>query len=186
MSKPKIIIVPGNGNTDIKKENWYAWVAKELKALGHQVIAQNMPDPELARKSIWIPHIKSKLGADENTIIVGHSSGGVAALRFIETYRLLGAVLVGVNHTDLGWKQEQQSGYYDRPWNWSAVKRNADWITLFASQDDPYIPVTEPRFIHSKTDCEYHEYTDRGHFGSEYTPQPTFPELLEVIKRKLS
>ena len=33
------------------------------------------------RRSIWLPYMKDELKVDENTIIIGHSSGAVAAIR---------------------------------------------------------------------------------------------------------
>lgn len=183
---PKIIIIPGNGGSDINTTHWYAWARESLQKMGFDVIAENMPDPVLARRNIWLPHIKNQFQADQNTIIIGHSSGGVAALRYLETEKLLGAILAGVNHTDLGFEEEKQNGYYTDPWQWQNIKANSSWLVQFCSQDDPYIPVKEPRFIHEQLDSEYHEYTNRGHFGSQYQTDSTFPELLEVIKRKLA
>lgn len=182
--KPKIIIIPGNGGSDIETDHWYSWLRDELRQLGFEVIAENMPDPVIAKKSIWLPHIKNSFKADENTIIIGHSSGGVAALRYLEESKLLGAIVVGVNHTDLGYEEEKESGYYDTPWQWEKIKANSQWIVQFCSQDDPYIPVKEPRHIHEQLDSEYHEYTDRGHFGSEHKSDTQMPELIEVLKRK--
>ena len=45
-----------------------------------------MPDPLYAKESVWVPHIlksadKGGLGCDQNTILIGHSSGAAAALR---------------------------------------------------------------------------------------------------------
>lgn len=56
----KAIIIPGNGNTDIT-ENWFQNVKNELQKLGLDVIAENMPDPDLARKEYWLPFIKEKI-----------------------------------------------------------------------------------------------------------------------------
>jgi predicted alpha/beta hydrolase family esterase len=184
-TKPKIIILPGNGGTDINKHHWYAWLRNELVDRGFNVIAENMPDPDIARKSIWLPHIKNEFKADQNTILIGHSSGGVAALRYLEENKLLGAIVLGVNHTDLGYEEEKQSGYYDSPWQWEKIKTNAQWIVQLCSQDDPYIPIEEPRFIHQMLASEYHEYTDRGHFGSEYKNTTEVPELLEILNTHL-
>lgn len=182
---PKIIIIPGNGGSNIETDHWYAWARDEFKKFGYEVIAENMPDPVMAHKNIWLPHIKNVLKADENTIIVGHSSGGVAALRYLEHEKLLGAIVIGVNHTDLGYEEEKESGYYSDPWQWENIKKNSKWIVQFSSLDDPYISIEEPRLIHEKINSEYHEFRDKGHFGSPAKGQQVFPELLEIIKDKL-
>lgn len=48
-------------------------------------------------------------------ILIGHSSGAVAILRYLETHRIEGAVIIGVCHTDLGDEKKKISGYYDDP-----------------------------------------------------------------------
>lgn len=183
MPSPKIIFLPGNGGCTTQ-DNWFPSVQAELEATGLEVIAATFPDPELARESFWIPFLKDELKADENSILVGHSSGAIAAMRFAETNKIHGSVLVGTYHTDLGMDSEKASGYFDRPWNWEAIKNNQNWISIFASQDDPWIPIKEARFLHEQLECEYHEYTNQGHFGGDYL-KPTFPELTLSILNHL-
>jgi len=179
----KVMIIPGNGDTLITN-NWYQYVKKELEKLGLEVIAKNMPDPKLARKEIWIPFIKEKLFNDENAILIGHSSGAIAILKFLEENKCKLAIIVGAYHSDLGDELEKKSGYFDEPWKWDQIKNNAGKIVMFASQDDPYIPVSEPRLIKEKVDAEYHEYKDEGHFGVDVSKKE-FPELILVIKKVL-
>ena len=81
-----------------------------------------MPDPYTAKEKIWIPYIKDTLKADENTLLIGHSSGAEAAMRYLESYKLAGALLVSACYTDRGKKSEKESGYYDRPWEWEKIK----------------------------------------------------------------
>jgi predicted alpha/beta hydrolase family esterase len=86
--KPRVIIVPGNGCTgDVADANWYGWLAAELRredCLG-EVVLRGMPDPVAARESIWVPFLRDELGADERTIVVGHSSGAEAAMRCVDS-----------------------------------------------------------------------------------------------------
>lgn len=179
----KAILISGNGG-GAPTDNWLPYLEQELPKLGIEVINRQFPDADLARKEYWLPFIK-ELGADEHTIIIGHSSGAVAAMRYAETNRILGSVLVGVCYTDLGYETEKASGYYDAPWDWDAIRGNQQWVIQFASSDDPWIPIEEARFIREKLGTDYHEYADRGHFGQDGKPLTEFPELLDAIKAKL-
>ena len=179
----KAVIIPGNGNTPITS-NWYQHVKRGLEKLGLEVIAENMPDPKLARKEIWIPFIKEKLSNDEDSVLIGHSSGAAAILKFLENNRCRLAILVGAYHSDLNDELEKKSGYFDEPWKWGQIKKNAGKIVVFASQDDPYIPISEARLIKEKLDAEYHEYKDEGHFGADVNKKE-FPEIVKVVRKVL-
>lgn len=176
--KIKAIIIPGNGN-DKPEYIWHPYVKSELEKLGVETINVEFPDPDIARKEYWLPFIK-QLGADEHTILIGHSSGAVAAMRYAEINKILGSVLLGVYTSDLGDEKEKQSGYFDEPWNWEAIKNNQQWSTVFASTDDKYIPIEIPREIRDNLGADYYEYTDKGHWG-----QKEVPEVIEAIKKYL-
>jgi len=180
--KVKVILIHGNGG-GWPKENWLPPVARNLKKLGVRVIFRRFPDPVLARAKYWLPFIK-KLGADEQTILVGHSSGAVAAMRYAEKHKILGSILVAACYTDLGVKEEKLSGYYDKPWNWLKIRNNQQWVTQFSSLDDQFVPIKEARFIHRKLSTEYHEFKHQGHF-STWDSKTDFPQIVGMIKKKL-
>lgn len=180
----RVIFIPGNGGGR-PTDNWFPYVKKELEKRGLQVIAEDFPDNDLAREAHWIPFIKDTLKADANTILIGHSSGAIAAMRYAEKNQILGSILVGSYHSDLGNEKEKLSGYFDRPWNWEAIKKNQKWIALFSSIDDPWIPIAEPRFVQKQLDAHYHEYENQGHFGGDYQ-KLTFPEIVAEVEALLS
>lgn len=182
-SAMKVIFIPGNGGGG-PNDNWFPYLKENLKDLGVQVVASEFPDNRLAREAYWIPFLKNELKADEHSILVGHSSGAIAAMRLAETDRLLGSVLVGAYHTDLGLPSEKQSGYFDRPWEWTSIVKNQQWILQFASPNDPWIPIEEARFVHEKLNTEYYEFPNQGHFGGDYE-KTEFPELLAALKTKI-
>lgn len=179
----KAVFAPGNGGGSVH-ENWFVYLKKELENMGITVAAKDFPDPMLAREKYWLPFLKNELHADENTIIIGHSSGAIAAMRYAEKNKILGSVLVAPYYTDLGDDSEKESGYFNRPWDWEAIKKNQKFIIQFNSTDDPWIPIKEARFVHEKLDTDYHEFTDQGHFGGD-REKPTFPELIAALKKKL-
>ncbi|MFY9590274.1 RBBP9/YdeN family alpha/beta hydrolase [Rickettsia endosymbiont of Halotydeus destructor] len=179
----KVILIPGNGGGS-PNDNWFPSIRKDLELNGLQVISAEFPDNDLARASFWLPFLLDELKADENTILIGHSTGAIAAIRLAEIQPIFGSVLVGAYHTDLNMEKEKLSGYFDKPWDFEKIKQNQKWISLFASQDDPWIPIEEPRYIHTKLNCEYHEYTNLGHFGGDYYKQE-FPEVTRAIIQNL-
>lgn len=183
---PRCLIVPGNGCVPVRRSNWYAKAQKELERSGlfSEVLLEDMPDPYVASESAWIPFLRDRLCADDDTVLVGHSSGAQATLRLLETQRLRGAVLVAACHTDLGDANERASGYYNRPWQWEAIAANAGFVLQWHSADDPFIPVAEARHVAKSLGdaCEYLEHKRSSHF---FTWESFGPELLDRLRAKL-
>ena len=179
-SPARAILIHGNGGSTAA-DIWLPWVERSLAALGIGVTNVTFPDNVKARAQYWLPFI-AELGADEQTILIGHSSGAVAAMRYAETHRLLGSVLVGVCYTDLGDAFEAASGYYREPWQWQKIRDHQQWIAIYSSTDDPNIPIAEPRFVAAQLRCSYFEFNDRGHF----VDARELPEVVQFVKRKLS
>ena len=116
-----------------------------------------------------------KVGAD--TVVVGHSSGAVAAMRLAEETPVAALVLVSACHTDLGDPGERAAGYYARPWRWDAIKANCGRIVQFHSDNDPFIPDSEARHVAENLQSEYSELPGRSHFFA-----PPFAECLDVCR----
>ena len=178
----KFVILPGNGPGDVECSNWYGWARDKLNKIdGVTAVLENMPDPVSARQEIWLPFMQHTLGCDENTIIIGHSSGAAAAMRFTETHAVKGLILVSTAISDLGCPNERLSGYFDRPWKWDAIKKNSGFIVQFGSTDDPFIPWPEMQEVADNLNTDLRKYTDKGHFMSF-----SFPDLITVVKKYLS
>ncbi|XP_028611338.1 putative hydrolase RBBP9 [Grammomys surdaster] len=182
MASPnKAVIVPGNGGGDVATHGWYGWVRKGLEQIpGFQCLAKNMPDPITARESIWLPFMKTELHCDEKTVIIGHSSGAIAAMRYAETHQVYALVLVSAYTSDLGDENERASGYFSRPWQWEKIKANCPHIVQFGSTDDPFLPWKEQQEVADRLDAKLYKFTDRGHFQNT-----EFHELISVVKSML-
>ena len=79
----KIFIIHDNGGCT-SQHYWTPWLKATLEKNKIAVIAPTMPDNVEAKASIWLPYMRTTLRCDENTIIIGHSSGAVAAMRYTE------------------------------------------------------------------------------------------------------
>ncbi|KAF8061074.1 RBBP9 [Scenedesmus sp. PABB004] len=138
-----------------------------------------MPDPVRAAEAAWLPFMAESLGCERGAVIVGHSSGAAAAMRFAETHRTAGLVLVSAYTTDQGDPLEASSGYFNRPWRWDAIRANSGFIVQFGSTDDPFLPWSEQQEVADALGAELHRFEDRGHFQN--TAQP---ELLAAVQEK--
>jgi len=181
----RVVLLHGNGDAH-GTDNWFPYIKTALEKLGVACEAPDLPDAQLARSKYWFPYFKDVLKLGVNDIVVGHSSGALAILKYAEEHKLGASILVGTYYTDLGYEDERTSGYFDIPWQWGKIKANQNWTAIFASTDDPYIPIQEPRFIRDKLGSTYFEFTDKGHFGLEDKPMREFPELLKFLKDKLA
>jgi predicted alpha/beta hydrolase family esterase len=121
--KPRFVFVHGNGGEGWDYA-WAPWLKQKLEGMGYETHFADMPDPELARRDIWLPYLENEIGVGANDVIIGWSSGATAAMRYAETHKILGSILVSPSYTDLGDDKEKQSGYFDYPWDWKAIKSN--------------------------------------------------------------
>ena len=168
----RIVIIPGMGCTPVATSNWYSWFAREMtqQPSVDECILCDFPDPYQCKEHIWVPFVLQEIGLDEDTVLVGHSSGSACAMRLLESDDcpvLKGVILVAAAYTDLGDEEERRSGYFSRPWNWTRMKEGAKKIVCFHGTDDHLIPVEEARHIAQQMEggnFEYHELPDMSHF----------------------
>lgn len=193
-TSPVVIICPGNGCSNIRNSNWYGKLYQELKNRQIGCICENFPDPLHARRDRWVPHIRSLAekhgpsGCADNVVLIGHSSGAQAALRYAELYPVHACILVSATYSDLGDAHERASGYYPQkqlgsmaeetnPYEFSKMIANCENWQQFHSDDDPFIPVHEAQAIQKGlglTDTFY-LLPGRSHFFEFY------PEILDSV-----
>jgi predicted alpha/beta hydrolase family esterase len=127
---------------------WYPWLKQELLDLdpsGFELVSiLDMPDPDLPKPETWVPEIARAVGADpeelERTVLVGHSIGCQAILRYLETFppdrRILGMLgVAGFWQVDDPWIT--LSPWLDVPLNLARVKSAAEKFVILISRDDP-------------------------------------------------
>lgn len=174
--KPRIVYIHGNGSTHWSFA-WAPWLKAQLESRGFETFFETMPDSIIAREQYWLPFLEEHVKVDRHDVLVGWSSGAVAAMRYAERNPLCGSVLISPSYTDLNDDLEQQSGYFDKPWQWEKIKANQGQIALVWGDDDPYIPQREFTFI-----AEQLRPTKlKIHGGGHFTEQQEFPELLDYI-----
>ena len=161
--QPRIIFIHGNGSMHWSFA-WAPWLKQALEAKGYATFFETFPDSIIARSEYWLPFLQDHVSAGENDVIVGWSSGAVAALRYAETHALRGSVLVAPSISDLNNDLEKQSGYFDTTWNWQQIKANQQHIALVHSDNDPFIPQEEFKVVEQELEPEVIMIPGAGHF----------------------
>ena len=64
-------------------DKWYPWLAEEMKKRDIEYISPILPNPADPKIDEWLTEL-DETNPDEETVLVGHSRGGVAILRWLE------------------------------------------------------------------------------------------------------
>ena len=190
----RVFIIHGWGGNP--KGDWYAWLNKKLKKEGFDAKCPEMPNTFNPRIEEWVSYISKLVGkADEDTYFVGHSIGCQTILRYLETLPVntnIGGVIfvAGWLHlTDETWdedyKQEVAEPWLKKPINFAKVKKHAPKFIDIASDNDPYVPLSDKDIFKDKLGAEIIILHNKGHVSGEDGVKE-FPlivkKLLEMAK----
>lgn len=183
----KVYIIHGwDGSPD---EPLFLWFDKNLTDKGYEVKRLSMPDPKVPVIEKWIGKLREEITPDENTILVGHSVGCQAVMRYLETQdesiRIAGILLLAPwMHLDQTTIEEEGEEVVEiaRPWmeipiNFEKVKNISPKITAIFSDNDVFVPVSEEKFFADKLDAKTIMEHEKGHLG----PADNISELQSAL-----
>jgi predicted alpha/beta hydrolase family esterase len=182
MSK-RIAIVHGSfGNS---RENWFPWLADELRGLGHSVIVPDFPTPQGQSLKNWLEVFDESVATlTKDTILVGHSLGAAFILRVLERSRQpIGATfLVSAFLGSLGLPKfdEVNADFVNAPVDWERVTANAGTVRVFAGDNDPYVPTEKGAFIANQFGVSLTVVKGGGHINAS-AGFSAFPQLLREM-----
>jgi predicted alpha/beta hydrolase family esterase len=167
--------------------NWFAWLRTQLEEQGVQVWLPQLPHAEQPSLREWADFVQKNcpFPIDDDTLIVGHSSGAILALILAQQNEgSIGAVVaVSVFHDNsLQW--DPNSRLFDVNFEWSLIVRNARRLLFVHSDDDPYVPLGQAEAVARSCGQELVIIPGEGHFNLEKSEKyREFPVLLELLKR---
>ncbi|NCU30055.1 hypothetical protein EOM60_05665 [Candidatus Saccharibacteria bacterium] len=176
-----------HGTDATPQSNWFTWLKDELEEEGYKVWLPQLPNSTAPNARIYTSFLlaNSDFVFDDETIIVGHSSGAVEALHLLENLpenaKVKAAFLVSAFKDDLGW--DALGGLFDEPFDFASIKTKADKFTFLHSDNDPYCPIEHAQYLSEQVGSELIIKSGQGHFNTELGEQyKVFPELLEIIR----
>jgi serine hydrolase len=191
---PRAFII--HGYLSYPEEAWLPWLKTELIKRGFEVSLPAMPHPDRPTIPDWIGFITKLVGEpDGKTVMIGHSIGCQAVIRYLET---LGDAGKSVEKTVLvaggfptGEMAAEATNRADVPevlllWfttgvDAQKVKKAAGKCTVILSDDDPYIPIERATAVFRKClDPKMIIETGKGHFNED-DGLTELPSALEAV-----
>ncbi len=140
--KYNFILLHGFGGD--AESNFFPWLKEKLERNGHSVFVPNLPNTNNPNISEQVDYVLANTKIDENTIIVGHSLGGVVAMRLLEKVNKKVAKVMFVDSfirpefTDAARPEVENSQSWDMDFN--KIKSLADEFIILADRDFTVIP----------------------------------------------
>ncbi len=180
----KVVLLHGK-DTD-PSQKWYPWFIKEVRSLSTECVAPVLPHPGDPILSDWLDEITAT-HPDDQTILVGHSRGGVAILRWLEKLapgkKVYAVILIATNsgYTEKVSASENSTTFFsERGYDFEKIKTHCDTFIVFHSRDDATVPFEAGGENAKGLEAKFLEFDGRGHFGRTVKD---IPELIEEIKK---
>lgn len=179
-----VLILHGTENTSAG--NWFPWLKKELEDRGYLVWTPDLPNADHPDLETYYRTIMKNTGwkFNERSVIVGHSSGGVFALKLLQ--RLPDSLVINkcvtVGASYVRHDPDPIQGLFTEDYNFDKIKRHAKKFIIYHSNDDPHVPMRDADILKELLGGEFVFIPNQGHFNLEKGPQyKQFPELLKKI-----
>ncbi len=177
-----------HGTLGSPQGNWFQWLKTELEAEGMKVWLPKLPHAEQPSLGQWskFVHKECPFAINEDTLIIGHSSGAILALILAQNNfePIGGIVCVSVFHDNsLNW--EPNGRLFDQRFEWDAIRANAKKLLFIHSDNDPYVPLDQAQYVADHCKAELITIPGQGHFNLEQSEKyKEFPKLIEILEER--
>ena len=172
-----------HGSFGSKNGNWFPWLKKELEERNLKVDVPQMPVGVGNQNFENWSKIMNELNINANTTIIAHSIAPIFVCKYLITNKIKVKKLIfvcGFNNY-LGINEEydnvNESMYFD---NLEDVKKYANEIICFYSDNDPYVRYETEKDFADKIATEQVFIPNAGHINSE-SGYDTFEDIVSYL-----
>lgn len=191
----RVFIIHGWGGDS--NEGWLVWLKKELESKGYEVVVPDMPDTDNPKINAWTNHLKDLVGmCDKDTYFVSHSIGCQTVMRYLEKLseneKAGGVIFVAgwFSLTEDTWDddiytKEKVDEWINTPINFGEIKTHTDRFMLIASDNDPYVSLSNTKLFKNNLGAKIIVLKQKGHISGEdgVTELPiVLEELLKMTE----
>lgn len=177
-----------HGTDGYPTENWFDWLRIKLEKANWKVWVPQLPHaekPSIRRYNEFVFGNKD-WEFDEDSAIIGHSSGAVAILGILQNLPddviVDTCILVGAFKNNLDW--DALDDLFLDPFDFEKIKKHAKRVIFIHSDNDPYCPLEHTEYLSQQLDAKLRvipgqKHFSVGSFGEKYKEFPLVLELLE-------
>jgi predicted alpha/beta hydrolase family esterase/8-oxo-dGTP pyrophosphatase MutT (NUDIX family) len=184
MSK-KVIFIPSSSGSS--GNAFYKNVGNLLEKSGFEVLFVNVETENKLKIESWLAEIKKlESEMDENTYLISHSNGTLAAARFlsetgikIKSWQIVAGIFDPNNLQTENTESilQAQNFLENTEIDWNKINKNIEFINLHYSEDDTIVPFAEIwKYKQALEKASVQKYQNKGHFQDL-----EFTELAEFI-----
>ena len=131
-----------HGYTGSPKKHFFPWLKKELEKRGAKVYAPELPDAEDPKVYDQAAEVLKSVPFGEDTVLVGHSLGGVVALKVLEKLNkpVRKTVLVTSYNKNKFFNDPFEPHTFDWKFDVKKIKANAGNIHILRDMTDDVVP----------------------------------------------
>ena len=184
--KKRAYIVHGWEGTP--QEGWFPWLKERLQAKGFEVVVPQMPEANNPKIGPWVAKLQETITEpDSQTILIGHSIGCQAIMRYLELLPVgvkIGRCVFVAGFFKLKWLEADEEWEVAKPWletplDTKKILTHCSIFKTIFSDNDQFVSVDQADDFKKRLQAEVVMLHQRKHFsGSENTFE--LPEAFDA------
>jgi predicted alpha/beta hydrolase family esterase len=147
------------------REHWYKSAKEKFEKMGYTVYTPELPGAYFPKLAQWIEIIAS-FHPNENWILIGHSLGGVACLKYLENCDTkVGQTIILASPFDtvnLG----AINNFFEADFNFKKIRENCAKFDAIYEDNDPAVPLNHGQKFAEKLNCKLTIVKGYTHLGT--------------------
>jgi uncharacterized protein len=183
-----IVVSHAYGNDE--NSVWYPYLGEQLQPLGHKVEVPNLPGTQAPSPAPWRAALAERAltAPASETVLVGHSIGGVNVLRFLEQHDadrdgvLAGVLLVATPAHEVGY--DALAAFFAEPFDWAKIRRSARRFHVLIAADDAVLtpnPFEHVAIFVNDLGATATVTAEGAHFGAGPDDHIEVPEAVRLV-----
>ena len=164
-----------HGRQGSPQDIFFPWLAQKLLDRGYKVEIPELPNPDKPNDLEQAEHVRKHCRLDAQTVILGHSFGGVVALRLLERGAkahsvVLAATPISGRFND-NTKRPTVTEAVKRGFDFEKVRKSADRFIVLMDETDSIIPASDGEKLAQALGAEYRFIPGKSpHFTGSQEP----------------